>query len=296
MTEAFAARAGGGGFGTRLQHAVEERGRLCVGIDPHEFLLGSWGLPNTAAGAGEFGLRVVEAAAGRVGVVKPQIAFFERFGAAGFTALESVLGAARDAGLLLIADVKRGDVGTTLEAYAKAWLDEGSPLETDAMTVNPYQGFDSLAAALDLAERLGKGLFVLAATSNPESTSIQTARRAQGSQLGETVAGGIANRAVAWNADHARGEFGSVGVVLGGTVDFDRLGVDLPSLGQTPRTPVLAPGFGHQGAEFARIRETFGEATESVIVNVSRSVLAAGPDGIAAAIDRHTAELENALS
>ncbi|WP_258070580.1 orotidine-5'-phosphate decarboxylase [Pseudoclavibacter sp. AY1F1] len=291
-----ASRAGGGGFGTRLQQAVGKRGRLCVGIDPHEFLLDAWGLPNTAAGAGEFGLRVVEAAAGRTGVVKPQIAFFERFGAAGFTALEAVLGAARDAGLLVIADVKRGDVGTTLEAYAKAWLEVGSPLEADAMTVNPYQGFDSLAAALELAERLDKGLFVLSATSNPESTSIQTARRVHGSQLGATVAGGIAKRAAAWNADHARGEFGSVGLVLGGTVDFDLLGVDLPSLGKAPRTPVLAPGFGHQGAEFARIRDTFGEATESIIVNVSRSVLAAGPDRITAAIDEQTAELEDVLS
>ncbi|MBF4549091.1 orotidine-5'-phosphate decarboxylase [Pseudoclavibacter sp. RFBJ3] len=292
----MASRAGVGGFGPRLQHAVEERGRLCVGIDPHEFLLASWGLPDTATGAEEFGLRVVEAAAGRVGVVKPQIAFFERFGSAGFSALESVLAAARDAGLLVIADVKRGDVGTTLEAYAKAWLEAGSPLEADAMTVNPYQGFDSLAAALELAERLGKGLFVLAATSNPESTSIQTARRDRGTQRGETVAGGIANRAVAWNAQHASGDLGSVGVVLGGTVDFDTLGVDLPALGGAPRTPILAPGFGHQGAEFAQIRSTFGAATESLIVNVSRSVLAAGPDGIAGAIDQQTAELENALS
>ncbi len=292
----MASRTGVGGFGPRLQHAVEERGRLCVGIDPHEFLLASWGLPATATGAEEFGLRVVEAASGRVGVVKPQIAFFERFGSAGFSALESVLAAARDAGLLVIADVKRGDVGTTLEAYANAWLETGSPLEADAMTVNPYQGFDSLAAALELAERLGKGLFVLAATSNPESTSIQTARRDRGTQQGETVAGGIANRAVAWNAQHASGDFGSVGVVLGGTVDFDTLGVDLAALGGAPRTPILAPGFGHQGAEFAQIRGTFGAATESLIVNVSRSVLAAGPDGIADAIDQQTAELENALS
>lgn len=296
MTATFATAGQGGGFGARLQHAVASRGRLCVGIDPHEFLLTSWGLPNTAAGTKEFGLRVVEAAADRVGVVKPQIAFYERFGSAGFAALEAVLGAARDAGLLVIADVKRGDVGTTLEAYAEAWLSEGSPLEADAMTLNPYQGFDSLDAALQLAERLGKGLFVLAATSNPESTSLQTARRDRGSQAGETVAGGIAKRAAAWNAEHSGGEFGSVGVVLGGTVNFDQLGVDLPSLGTTPRTPVLAPGFGHQGAEFSQIRRLFGAATESVIVNVSRSILAAGPDGIANAITQQTAELESALS
>src|SRR3546814_13402465 len=98
-----------GSFGERLRSARNAFGPLCVGIDPHEHLLAEWGLEATAQAAREFGLRVVEAAAGRVGVVKPQVAFFERYGSAGFAALEDVLRAARDAGLVVIADAKRGD-------------------------------------------------------------------------------------------------------------------------------------------------------------------------------------------
>src|SRR6185312_14808881 len=133
-------------FGQRLAGAFDAHGQLCVGIDPHGFLLQSWNLPDDASGLREFGLRVVEAAAGRVGVVKPQVAFFERHGSAGYRALEEVLAAARAAGLLVIADAKRGDVGSTVEAYAQAWLTPGHGLEVDALTMNAYPGVASLDA------------------------------------------------------------------------------------------------------------------------------------------------------
>ena len=143
------------GFGERLRLAVADRGALCVGIDPHEGLLREWGLDATAAGTRELGLRVVDAAAGRVAVVKPQVAFFERFGSAGFAALEDVLAAARAAGLIAIADAKRGDIGTTMDGYAAAWLSPGAPLEADAVTVSPYLGVGALVPTFDLAERHG---------------------------------------------------------------------------------------------------------------------------------------------
>lgn len=114
------------GFGQRLRRALDEHGPLCVGIDPHEALLRAWGLGVDAAGVREFGLRTVDAAAGRVGIVKPQVAFFERFGSAGFAALEDVIAAARAADLIVIADAKRGDIGTTMDGYAAAWLEPGS--------------------------------------------------------------------------------------------------------------------------------------------------------------------------
>ena len=139
-------------FGERIRAALAARGPLCVGIDPHAALLTSWGLPDSAAGVREFGLRTVDAAASRVGVVKPQVSFFERFGSAGFTALEDVLQAARDAGLLAIADAKRGDIGTTMDAYASAWLTPGSPLEADALTVNPFLGVGTLDSTFARAE------------------------------------------------------------------------------------------------------------------------------------------------
>ncbi|WP_317451953.1 orotidine-5'-phosphate decarboxylase [Microbacterium sp. NIBRBAC000506063] len=116
-------------FGARVAAGIAEYGNLCVGIDPHGALLDAWGLDRSADGVREFGLRVVESAAGRAGVVKPQVAFFEAFGSAGFAALEEVLAAARAAGLLVIADAKRGDIGSTMDGYAAAWLTAGSPLE-----------------------------------------------------------------------------------------------------------------------------------------------------------------------
>lgn len=282
-------------FGSRLARVLEERGHLCVGIDPHAYLLEQWGLPVSAVGALELGLRVVEALEGRVGIVKPQVAFYERFGAIGYKVLEEVFAAARQAGLLVIADVKRGDVGTTLEAYSEAWLAPGSPLEADAMTLNPYQGFDTLRHPLELAEEHGKGLFILAATSNPESASVQTARRVRGSQEGRTVAGGIAARAADWNRRRFTGEVGSVGVVLGATLDFDFLGIDLVDLAQAPKAPVLAPGFGHQGAQFSKVREIFGEAADTTIVTSSRSLLEAGQEGLVGAIDEQVRVLAEAF-
>src|SRR5690606_3902281 len=162
-------------FGTRLGAALSAHGPLCVGIDPHAGLLDEWGLTDDGGGVREFGLRVVEAAAGRAAAVKPQVAFFERFGSVGYTALEAVLAAARTADLLVIADAKRGDIGSTMAGYASAWLEPGSPLEADAVTLSPYLGPDSLADALGTARRSGKGVFVLAATSNPDAAAVQQA-------------------------------------------------------------------------------------------------------------------------
>jgi orotidine-5'-phosphate decarboxylase len=264
-------------FGDRLEAAFTEHGHLCVGIDPHEYLLAEWGLPVSAVGAHEFGLRVVEACAGRVGIVKPQVAFYERFGSIGYRVLEDVLKEARNAGLVVIADVKRGDLGSTIEAYGQAWLTPGSPLEADAMTISAYQGFGALRSPLDLAGQYGKGLFVLAATSNPEAIAVQTAVIQRETQAGNSVAFGIANRAVEWNAQHTKGAMGSIGVVLGATVDFVDVGIDLRSFADTPATPILAPGFGYQGAQFADVKRLFGVASGSTIVTASRSILASGP-------------------
>lgn len=284
-------------FGERLAATTDKFGHLCVGIDPHTYLLERWNLPVSAVGAHEFGLRIIESLAGRVGIVKPQVAFYERFGANGYRVLEDVFEAARAAGLLVIADVKRGDVGSTLEAYSEAWLTPGMPLEADAMTLNSYQGFDTLAHPLRMAAEHNKGLFVLAATSNPESASVQTAIRVRGSQEGRTVAGGIAARAARWNREHYTGrDKGSIGVVLGATVDQELLGIDVDDLAIEPDTPILAPGFGHQGARFEDVKQIFGKSAENVIVNASRSMLEEGLEGLDAAIDHHNELLRQAFA
>jgi orotidine-5'-phosphate decarboxylase len=287
-------------FGDRLVEAFDGFGQLCVGIDPHPYLLERWGLPDEPSGLRQFGLRVVEAAAGRVGIIKPQVAFFERHGSGGYAALESILDSARRADLLVIADAKRGDLGTSVEAYAQAWFSAGSPLEVDALTISAYLGLGSIEAPMTLAEERGKGLFVLAATSNPEAFSLQTAQISSGSHAGRTVASSIVTGVGEWNSSRGSGaavrtrpvrEVGSIGLVLGATVDFAEFGLDLASIAAAPASPVLAPGFGHQGAQFADLGRLYGPAARVTIVSASRSILEAGPDGISEAIRMQAAEV-----
>lgn len=264
-------------FGERARAAIAAHGHLCVGIDPHAALLDEWGLDASASGARDFGLRVVDAAAGRVGVVKPQVSFFERYGSAGFAALEDVLAAARDAGLLVIADAKRGDIGSTMDAYAEAWLTPGSPLEADAMTASPYLGVGALEGTFTLAEQAGKGIFVLAATSNPDAATVQRAQH----EGGETVAAGIVREVSERNARTTPdGAWASLGFVVGATVDWTDAGLSAFS----PFAPVLGPGFGFQGAEPDDLARRFGDLRHAVIASESRSILAAGPDRLAARI------------
>jgi orotidine-5'-phosphate decarboxylase len=279
-------------FGDRLGETFDRVGHLCVGIDPHSWLLERWGLDDSAAGVREFGLRVVEAAWNRAGIVKPQVAFFERHGSRGYEALERVLAEARAAGLIVIADAKRGDVGTSVEAYGQAWLTPGSPLEADAMTISAYQGVGSIAAPLALAAATGKGMFVLAATSNPEAAAIQRAVITEGSQSEIRVAAAITAGVAAWNQSQPDARFGSAGVVLGATLDLRSFGFDIDAEQFGPTMPVLAPGFGAQGASVAETRRIYGVLTPGVIVSESRTILEAGPEGVADAIARRSEEVE----
>lgn len=283
----------GQSFGERLSRAFSRHGQLCVGIDPHPHLLAEWGLPDNAMGIREFGLRVVDAAQGRVGPVKPQVAFFERHGSAGFAALEDVLRAARDAGLVVIADAKRGDIGSTMAGYAAAWLEPGSPLEADAMTVSPFLGVASLVDTVTLALHHHKGLFILAATSNPEGSTLQSA--AVGGDIRHTVSASIVSDVIEMNRA-ASSPMGSLGVVLGATIDLAALGIDTAGLAGSPATPVLAPGFGHQGAQVSELRDRFGLAAKTTVVAVSRSILDHGPAQLVEAITRQAGELAECLA
>ncbi|GAA3056882.1 MULTISPECIES: orotidine-5'-phosphate decarboxylase [Actinomycetes] len=273
-------------FGARLAEAIRRHGRLCVGVDPHAALLTQWGLADDVAGLREFGRRVLDAAVGRVGIIKPQVAFFERFGPAGLSVLAELQQAARREGLLVIADAKRGDIGSTMAGYAEAWLDPDAALAADALTVSPYLGFGSLSPAVEAARRHGAGLFVLALTSNPEGREVQLARDAHG-----TVAAGIAAQAAAENDVVDDGALGDIGLVVGATTAglAEEAGVDLTA----GAMPLLAPGYGAQGATAQDLRRGFGPAHRQVVVNSSRGILAHGPDvaSLTAAIDRTVADL-----
>lgn len=271
-------------FGRRLAHAMETAGPLCLGVDPHPALLRQWGLSDTPAGLEAFSLTALEAAVGpagpRVAAIKPQVALYERHGSAGLAALERLLAAARDAGVLTIADAKRGDIGSTMDGYAAAWTSDASPLAADAVTLSPYLGFGTLVPTIRAAHEAGRGVFVLALTSNPEGREVQ--------HVGEGSAeGSVARRiAAAAGVENAalRGDdaWGPVGLVLGATVaaEADRLGLDLPSLGG----PLLAPGFGAQGATAPGMRADFGTAWPQVLATSSRGILSAGPS-VASLVD-----------
>lgn len=260
-------------FGARLAAAMDAHGPLCVGIDPHRSLVEAWGLTYDVGGLERFTRTCVEAFAGRVGIVKPQSAFFEVFGAAGVAVLERAVHDLRAAGTLVILDAKRGDIGSTMDAYAAAYLGPESPAAPDALTVSPYLGYGSLKGTVELARANGRGVFVLALTSNPEGYAVQHARRD-----GESVAASIVAGAAADNAEAAAaGRLGDVGLVVGATVGDAVVGLGLDLAGAN--APLLAPGYGAQGADATDLVKVFGaEAAGNVLPSSSRGVLATGPD------------------
>lgn len=253
-------------FGSRYVAAIRDRGPFCVGIDPHAALLHEWGLDDTVAGLETFAMTVVDAVAPNCSLVKPQSAFYERFGSRGVAVLERVVAESKAAGALVLMDVKRGDIGTTSQAYADAYLDPASPLGSDAVTVSPFLGFGSLDPFVDAARTHDGGLFVLALTSNKEGPEVQHAT----TDTGETVADRMLDHLRTLNADAE--PLGSFGAVVGATIGETH--ADLAFNG-----PILAPGFGAQGGTVADIRRIFGTAAGVVAASSSREVLRAGPDG-----------------
>lgn len=271
-------------FGKRLERAFRDKGQLCVGIDPHASLLESWGLHQSVLGLREFSLRVVDAAHSRVAIIKPQVSFFERFGSKGYAVFEEVTHYCAQAGLIVIADAKRGDIGTTMDAYFEAWFGKDSGLFADALTVSPYLGLGAVTNGFARFEEQGKGLFSLVATSNPEGKSVQLAKVDL-----RTIASDQLRQLETLNAGAE--SIGNFGAVLGATLEFDSFGIDLSA----SRTPILAPGFGAQGARLADARTIFGDLADQVCFSVSRSVLSAGPGGIEQQIQLAAKELAIAL-
>ncbi|HVA53519.1 MAG TPA: orotidine-5'-phosphate decarboxylase [Acidimicrobiales bacterium] len=254
-------------FGLRLQERLREQGPLCVGVDPSSEVLARWGRPDSVEGLEFCCLALLESVSGVAAVIKPQVAFFERFGSDGYRVLERLIREAHDAELLVVADAKRGDVGSTNEGYAQAWLRDGAPLAVDAVTAHAYLGVAALAPLFDDAVASGRGVFVVAATSNPEGRSLQEARTFEQERVQEMILRSVAEM------NQRDDGLGSIGVVLGATRDAPAF--DLASL----RGPYLVPGLGAQGAgvnDVARLFERCEQGT--VLVNVARAILFAGPE------------------
>ncbi|NNN01293.1 MAG: orotidine-5'-phosphate decarboxylase [Acidimicrobiaceae bacterium] len=273
-------------FGMRLQERIRALGPLCVGVDPSRQLLESWSRPDSIEGLEFFSLAVLEAVIDVAAVIKPQVSYFERFGSEGYRVLERLLQEARDADVLVVADAKRGDILSSNDGYAQAWLSDRSTLRVDALTVSPYAGVGALMPLIDAAQSSGRGVFILAATSNDEGRTLQRARSADNERIEDMVLskiGGINRR------DDG---LGSVGAVFGAT--RDRPEFNLASLGG----PYLVPGIGAQGADADRVSRLFERCPQgTVLATVSRAILQAGPDraAIRDAAQRWRDELSRAL-
>lgn len=252
-------------FGSRLRDAMDARGPLCAGIDPHPALLDAWGMTDSAVGLERFSMVAVEALAGASAAVKPQSAFFERHGSKGIAVLEKVIAEARGLGTIVVLDVKRGDIGSTAQAYADAYLDASSPLAVDAITASPFLGFGSLDPMIETALANDAGVFVLALTSNPEGPQVQHARTSDG----RTVAGAVLESIADRNAGQS--PLGSIGAVVGATIGGTEENLDVNG-------PLLVPGLGAQGGTVDDVRRIFGRAARNVLASSSREILSAGPD------------------
>ena len=226
-------------FGDRLAAAMDERGPLCVGIDPHPNLLQAWGLEDSAESLRTFTTAVYEGCAPYAAALKPQVALFERHGSAGLAVLEELFARAAEDRVLIVADAKRGDIGSTMKAYADAWLGTCSPLGTD---------------------------------SNPEGKSVQHVGKTEDTGA---VAKQIIAAATAENTAQTWERMGSCGLVVGATVGeaLHDLAIDLSAF----NGPILSPGYGAQGASAKDLYRVFAGVESQVLVNSSRGVLSAGP-------------------
>ena len=248
-------------FAARFAAARARYGPLVLGADPHGPLLRAWGLTDDAGGLERFTDIVLAAATGTVGLIKPQSAFYERHGWPGIRALTRLVEDTREAGILVVLDVKRGDVGSTNDAYARAYLGDGAPIEADAVTVHPYLGLAAMGSFVDRADQAGACLLVVIRSTNPEGRAVQAAVERQ-----------LLDEIGKLNATLAPGGIGPVGAVIGPAP------IDPPLDLAAASALFLAPGVGAQGATPDDVARTFAACPERVMPSASRSLLAAGPD------------------
>jgi orotidine-5'-phosphate decarboxylase len=254
-------------FAERFAAARARYGPLVLGADPHTQVLSAWGLPDDADGLERFTDIVLAAADGTVGLVKPQSAFYERHGWRGVRALARLAETARAQGLLVILDVKRGDVGSTNAAYAQAYLGDGAPVQADAVTVHPYLGLAAMGDFTGRAAASGAAVLVVVRSSNPEGRAVQSAAGADGVTVERRLLADIG----VLNARLAPGRLGPAGAVIGPEPGLPRL--DLAAANGL----LLAPGVGAQGATPADVAAVFAACPDRVMPSASRSLLAAGP-------------------
>lgn len=279
-------------FSSKLESSFAQFSQLCIGIDPHAELLTENGFDDNVQSLHTYVFKMLDQLTGVIGIIKPQVSFFERFGSKGFQVLEVLLSEAANRNLLVVVDVKRGDIGSTMQAYTDAWLAKDAPFMCDAITLSPYLGVSSLSSAMSIAAERGKGIFVLAATSNPEAKELQLAKQGE-----RTVARIVADEVAELNSAMAtsRGKFGNLGLVIGATIDLNEYGLQNLNQGDRLRSPILAPGFGFQGARLQDATSLFGDLAGDVIYTISRSALRNGLQAVGLTVQADIAELDKGL-
>ncbi len=251
-------------YAERLRALTAQRGALCVGIDPHPQILEAWSLADDVKGLEACARTMVAALGEKAAVFKPQSAFYEVYGSEGIAVLERVLDDIRQAGALSILDVKRGDIGSTMAGYARAYLAEDSSLRADAITLSPYLGFESLRPAIDLAHQTGRGIYLLARTSNPEGGDVQLARTERGTSVSQLMVDAAA-------AENERSGQYALGLVVGGT--HADPGCDVSAFNGS----ILVPGIGAQGGTIEGLRGILGDAVDRLLPSASRQIMQGGP-------------------
>lgn len=254
-------------YAARLLQLIDERSPLCLGIDPASGTLTKAGLPDTPAGVERFASALLDAALDSVAAVKPQMAYFERFGPAGLEALARVCERCRAAGVPVIVDAKRSDIGSTMAGYGQAYFGPDAPIRADAVTLTAYLGLTALAPLFDQMAAAGGGAFVVVCSSNPEGLPLQTAHLPDGRLVAEWLADEIA-------AENERLGSPSIGAVIGATCGSWARG----PLERLRGAPVLAPGLGAQGGTFEEAARLFAGAEDRVLLPMSRALTAGGLD------------------
>lgn len=256
-------------FVARFESVRRLRGPLVWGLDPSAGILDDWGLGDTVVGLERFIDVVLPVAADTVGLIKPQAAFYERHGWRGIRVLARLIEEARSAGLLVVLDAKRGDVGSTNQAYAEAYLGPDAPMRVDALTVHPYLGFAALRPFVDRAAQSGSCLLVVTRSSNSEGRGMQASIGSSGRSVEQSLLDSIGDL----NAELAPGEIGPIGAVIGPVHMVPRL--DLAS----PNALYLVPGVGSQGATPNDVVQVFSSCPDRVLPSASRSLLASPDPG-----------------
>ena len=259
-------------FSDRLTKAIKKIGApICLGLDPHPNLIPRIFLHNkkvTINSIEEFVLDIVTIAKDRVAAIKPQVAFFEQYGSEGMSLLVKASRLAQDMGLIVIMDAKRGDIGSTSKAYANAWLGKDAPFPSDAITVNPWMGIDTLEPFVEKSIQTNSGLFILLKTSNPGSSELQNIL-IKNEPLFVHLA-----KLLKPLVEKTCGRFGysSIGVVVGATNPIEALKIRKI----LPKSLFLIPGYGAQGASFLDATSgllKINNCFEGGLVNSSRELI-----------------------